>query len=181
MFVISLRQWLYIGYNCVFLWMVYLCWIRGQHSQQKADIFIWQEFPKIRLQCNMAFSFQVLLISWKFHLLEAAFQHAQNVPSWGPTFSWSDLPQNVGSRLVLWSAIKADPVEPTLPAMFGSMARVLGCLLVAHLALAAPLSFTFMGSTWTMEVEGDDLHVTAECPETWRNETHCWLFEKRHR
>ena len=31
---------------------------------------------------------------------------------------------------------------------------------------AAPWTFTHLDSTWTVEVEGDKLHVTADCPET---------------
>ena len=30
---------------------------------------------------------------------------------------------------------------------------------------AAPWTFTHMDSTWTVEVEGSKLHVTADCPE----------------
>ena len=32
---------------------------------------------------------------------------------------------------------------------------------------AAPWTFTHLDSTWTVEVEGDKLHVTADCPEPW--------------
>lgn len=112
---------------------------------------------------------------WKQKDAEAECSQLGVQPS--PIWPW---PKMLAPDSFCEALSKLTPLNlPYLP-MFGPMARVLGCLLVAHLALAAPLSFTFMGSTWTMEVEGDDLHVTAECPETWRNETHCWLFDKRH-
>ena len=35
----------------------------------------------------------------------------------------------------------------------------------ATVVSAAPWTFTHMDSTWTVEVEGSKLHVTADCPE----------------
>ena len=32
---------------------------------------------------------------------------------------------------------------------------------------ATPWTFSHMDSTWTLEVEGNKLHVTADCPEPW--------------
>ena len=32
---------------------------------------------------------------------------------------------------------------------------------------ATPWTFTHLDTTWTLEVEGDKLHVTADCPEPW--------------
>ena len=32
---------------------------------------------------------------------------------------------------------------------------------------ATPWTFSHMDSTWTVEVEGNKLHVTADCPEPW--------------
>jgi len=37
---------------------------------------------------------------------------------------------------------------------------------LATVVSAAPWTFTHLDSTWTVEVEGDKLHVTADCPET---------------
>lgn len=40
------------------------------------------------------------------------------------------------------------------------------------MTLADPLTFMHADSTWTIELVGDKLHVTADCPDT-------WLFGKR--
>ena len=49
----------------------------------------------------------------------------------------------------------------------GRLGRVAIHLTAFATTLAAPLTFTHADSTWTIELEGDKLHVTADCPETW--------------
>eukprot|EP00434_Breviolum_minutum_P009688 symbB.v1.2.008528.t1/scaffold532.1/size190944/2 len=46
------------------------------------------------------------------------------------------------------------------------MATFIWATVLATVVSATPWTFTHMDSTWTLEVEGNKLHVTADCPET---------------
>lgn len=49
------------------------------------------------------------------------------------------------------------------------MSRLLGMVGMVAVTTAAPLTFTHLDTTWTIELHEDegDLHVTADCPDTW--------------
>ena len=48
------------------------------------------------------------------------------------------------------------------------MSRLLGMVGMMAVTTAAPLTFTHLDTTWTIELHEDegDLHVTADCPDT---------------